>query len=1771
MILVSQNLSRHQKLDRLSCESSALVAGEAKNLHGTHRIGQKLAVMTNAFFLFKSLLLISILVQRSLASPEDAVDQQMDLEVEARMREDLEVAASELVANPTAESHKISVTGWPSTSPMWPSVHTADPVDANSSLWFNLVEPFIYADKPRPIDYGLLLAINKTINDQLKSRLKPMAVNLSFEYYFNYDAQKNTASPGIKIEVDRKQFRYLEPDGQTIKPRMWIKFNEKIIISDPLQFENHDWLKFSLVNRQSPSIVAIRRLKVEFMMQQARDSLELNPNQSASAVSKPQSTTDLSPTQSPEPKRVTGQQVVEIQTKAEPAPSQMPSIDIKQSNFEEIPEVQNDASIEESPPSNYNQPEQRPPLRENLQETQEEEQSAASDVLNHKIKPVVSTKKPWGANLWPGKRRKRDTGAAISATSDIGNAQNSIVLTCFDSSQCDWRADTNEDIQWSLARMPPSTSSVKSGYFYVSNQKKYGDSSKILRVSLNQTESATVADQNADHCINMAIYVTERTSLQVFKLTRNVSAELDSDLAWSKGNLLLSWAPTVASLLKPNSSVLARNSLPGSKLPAMEEERNGWTLETLCFGDFFVNSRDCGSGKCAFGFEMKAEQQTATTSGPSDTELLPTGGDRAAEAEQVVAISLMREFAENLPQRSSRSRWLEIWEREEVQPRSDWRFYPKLDYQINSNNISLLNLYDEARYSITSDWIKMDANLDFHAQFLVQPNNTTNRSSSLLLYESSEIFKIKISCKLVDSGYNSILSKSTIVDWNTGTNNTLTQFDLSFPIVNSVLNVSNQTQINREDEHLFKLMLEIVIDCHLLRPDSIGSKFLEAAATSYEFVLANVSLSDRCYPNPCQFGTCYQNGTALEDWNCQCDEKHRGRRCDFGRWCNIAHVTPWTPMNSTSKGQQPVVLKAPLQSNNQARQPKLVQESVARISGKDYCQRKLGLGSRCSDIDLPLNDNLYTEEDKTFTCSCLDDFYLSDDSKCRQAHLCNSVLCTAIGMSCDESKAFNRTQPCQCDERRDWFPDPADPAGRCIRRQCHDKERDCQFDAHICLPTLPGEKPICKCGPKFTLKVNDKGQKYCQSTACVLPTLNDCEQICLPNNKNVQHPYTCACHPGYVLDSDGHSCRAQKSNQVARCKPLCHGENQICTEAGCKCKQGYIGEGAVVVQQAADRTRQPYNSTYFDYTQSVRCLNICELTYAENKEAFEQVESVCPLGLCDPNTFQCRCSDPSSSALINTKYEPIYLNSSEPESEDARKRVSPLCHLRRVCEPESSSYRICSSRGAICVPDYTKAAMFDCVCPPSTEKKFYGQGTSSEFVCEPKCGLKKYDCLRRQAVCKLVDKDQVRCDCMPGLMFDQHDHKCYLAKYSYSFNLLIVNKYYEPEAKFHRLEYTNVTDLQNVSRLFDSSTTIESDPSLAQIDEQSQILPQFSKTTQPNFKSIFIAEYNQCNITQVVPKSVIEDPYEHDIESFLGYIDQCNVKIHQNVRSYHLNSRLSEDLRQSLRQHLRDFTVTTSNDTCVETDITGMYLNCTIYLQSNEPIQTEIIDYVFNDCDKNGHDGKFCWIKPRLLLKKSEKVLASGTANLTGPADKRLYIKQIVPCEVDNFCGPDAYSIRADDASSLCSCKCPQDIEVIDVKDLEPRRYEDDSLRINVKEVCAPRNLCLGNSSFCSTKVGSTCQYDIRSGSTCKCVYPSYENQDGRCIEVAFSLLDNTLIVIIVVLATALIVSFAINLTAAIKSKRMFGRSKQYPMNEFPSSRQLNRSTGMPNPIFSND
>lgn len=1673
-------------------------------------------------------------------------------------------------------SHIIVAQGWPSTSPMWPTIQSAEGSRQPGS---NITEPFIFADKPRSVDYGLLLNLNETTLSRLKAFSKPVVTDLSFEFYFNHGPTV-TGIPGIKIEVDRQQIKYLKPDEQT-KTKVWVKFNEKITIDDTKKFENHDWLKLSLINRVNPSMVAIRRLKIEFSM-------------AADGKGKGDTDKDKGSRNNKIPPAEPGDGL---------APEDYGGGKRKRPNSPDYNQGYDQNFPEETEPVNYQN----------------------GELVTRSVSPTslstttTTTKKQGLLDGILGRRRKRDTNSRVSSDNKPTQAPNDnskgqttptpsppepLVLTCYRADACDLKFDPADEIQWSLARMPASTDNVQNGYYYVSNRVNYGNPSEMLRLSLSETQFATTPDINSDHCIKLALYITESIQLNLYKLNQKTL---------EKESLLMIWAPTLAPKKSDQSETsgvtkipMTRIGLPKSRLPALEDGKNGWTHDTLCFGDFFPDPKECGKGKCVFGFEVQSDrdQHKQQPSKPSvDVQELPLSDENHVSEpetsikveqplEQVAGIALLQEHADNIPPKTA-SKWLETWGRDEVEPPDNWRFYPNQDYAIESDRVTMINLYDGAHYYIESEWIESGPNLNLTAKLLINrkvgdkqvdqanvqslvltkttedPNDNNDHSNSQPVRTFSNenpICVFELYLKMADSNYKDIFRSNKKIDWFVNTNST--SYDINFPISQEIENQYHGFKLATVEDNKFKIIFEFSIKFHELAEESLEKLPKDS---SFVISMANISLSDRCSPNPCRNGKCIQNGTFDEDYKCVCEEKYRGRKCEFGNWCLVPHVVPYDQVQSSKQLNGP-------------RNPKAVVDVNAKSTGREFCRQRLGAGSKCVDIELELTEILYPDEGITFNCVCQDDFYLSDDFKCRPAHGCNSIVCPSPGMICDESKAFKPTQPCKCDESQGWFPDPLDSsATKCIRRQCLDKKRDCGFDAHICLPTIPSEKPICKCGSKFQLVTDKSGQKSCQSTACNLPSLNDCQQVCIPKNNDLLHPYTCDCHPGWKLNSDGRSCSPERSGQAPICKPACDKNTQICTDLGCRCKPGYVGEGEVITQRLS--SSESIGTREIQYTQSVKCLNICDLDFAENREEFEKVQSVCPFGKCEPQTYNCKCSDTSIMSLVGNKYEPIYaysLNSTSTEIDAEPKRVSPLCRLKRVCQPGSEEHLICQNQGSICVPDYTKQSMYDCICPYPSRKRTIGT-SPGEFACEPNCGVSRSECLRRNAVCRPLDKDHQKCECLPGFMLNQKDNICYIAKFSYSFNLIVVNKYYEPQATFQRISTlrTNETLAESTEsndsiRLYDRPRYEPQSDSQHESNNKNDGQPPTNKAT--TYKSILIPAYNQCNITQVVARTVIEDPFDHDVDSYVNYIEQCNGKIRHNIKTHQVAFKVADHLKQTLRQHLKDISVATTDGSCSELDSSAKYLNCTVFLQSqNEPVNEEKVAKILGQCDKQGQSEEFCWVKPRLLLKKPQTKIVEPwkqtDSSLAQPASGNfLNFKQIIPCELNNYCDFGSVSKRMDNSTSLCSCVCSPDIEIKETKLIEFNDGQDVS-KLAVKEFCVPMDLCRANSTFCLAKPGSVCHHDPKYGSKCLCQFPAYE-VDGKCLTSSDDA-GNAVTVVLGILLTALVISLLVNMWAFIRMRSGCGSSKQYQLNEFPSTptfkRPTSRSTGVPNPVFSND
>lgn len=1599
---------------------------------------------------------------------------------------------------------KIVGDGWPSTTATWPTIQSTDQSQQNGTS-YNATEPFIYLDKPYS-DYGLLVKLNQTTMEKLKSIGKPIAVDISFSHYFEYGPEVH-AFPAIRIEVERKEMTHLKPN-ENLKTRIWHNYKEKITVDDVKKFENTDWLILSLVNRQPPSIVAIRRLKIEFSVAGEIKTEEKKPEAPEEDTGKPNEDQpdNFDSSYGGRPK------------KTPKKPSKSYPMDVDSEGFD--------------------------PTTAALTRT------TRSTLTNGSTKP---TPKPnsFFSSLGMGRKKRDLSSDSKKSTTQIPALSTTekpkvepIVLTCYRADSCDIEFQPKEKIQWSLARMPPSTDSIKYGYYYVSNQHNFGDPSKTLRISLEETSEAKRQEFGRDHCIDLALFITEAVSLNLY------SYLMDSN-GWRQGNLLMTWTSTL-NTRKPDQvdgkTPRPRIGLPGARLASLENGQNGWAFETLCFGDFFNDLKDCGDGKCGFGFKMHVEGEQPFHSLSPNEELNERNlevhdpnkaEDKSASSsdisiitdqplEQVIAISLLTKFASPGGEKKPHSIGLESWESDEVVPIDNWRFYPKQDYDIRSSgsSVSFINLYDNSRYYIQSEWIYVGSHLDLSGSFLVnrlvdgKPEEGDKLSLAIdqtckmeVISKSStddlNLFTVDLAVRLLDEVSNEIFRCIHKIHWTQ--NRSSASYELRFPISDELRQSYPDLSIN--NRHKFKVEFSLGLRVNEQKDTSL-EKLLKG--TSYKISIANVSISDRCFKNPCNTGTCRQIGPEPDSFECVCDDKHRGKFCQFGRWCQVPHIKPYV-INDKSLTQ--------------------VLTSGKDITGSIYCTKKFGIGSKCTDIDKPLDDEKLDgdEEGITFTCSCQDEYYLDDDGKCRLPHPCNSILCPFPGMICDETlKPSSRPLTCKCDESQGWSLDPHDTqASRCIRQQCSDIERDCQFKAHSCIPTGIGEKPICKCAPKFTLVSNNNGEKYCKSVACNLPSLNDCHQICYPNDGDVSHPYTCGCHLGYELADDGKTCKPHDTNPP-RCEPGCDHKTQFCTQHGCRCKQGYVGESQEVV------TRTLMHGE-IQYTKSIRCLNICVLKSSEKQEETDKVKSVCPLGICNPEDFFCKCRDPSLASLEGDKYEPKYSIVNREKSERIRE---PLCSLKQVCQPDSDSYKICQNSGAICVPDYTKPSMYDCICPPPLEKMIYKDELMSSFTCERKCGQTRSDCYRKSAICRQIDKGKLRCECPPGFIMNPKNRKCYLAKFSYSFNIISVNKYYDPNLSLYQFD----------------SKAITSDSKGSQVKTSAIGHPDYNLA------------YNQCKITRILPKTVIEDPYENDVAFYKNYIDQCNEKVYTSLKIHSTNFKLAEDLRQTLKQHLKDFTVTTLDNSCEEVG-SAKYINCTIYLQSqNDPVSAEKLEKVFNQCDKQGQSSEFCWVKPRLLLKRPQSgpikhgKLGEITQNFFG-------FKQIIPCELKGFCGPDAISIRQDNTTSLCSCICPSSIEVTDAKLLEYVPSDSES-KLAVKETCLPMNHCKQESTFCLSKPGSDCHYDPRQGSRCICRYPTYE-MDGKCVS-STGQAGYTLQAVVLALGIFLTISFIWNVWACIKMKSGCGNSQKYQLNEYPSSpafskRPTNQSTGMPNPVFMSD
>lgn len=1650
--------------------------------------------------------------------------------------------------------------GWPSTPVMWPgnkvSNYSAD--DSKVSLEASTTSvklPFIYVDKNDTSDYSLFLNLNLTLLDILKNQLKPMKASLSFDYFFKF-ASNVTAKPAIRIEIDRKAVRMLEAkfDSNKTALPMWFSFVDLVTIND---LSKPDWLKISMINREYPSTVAIRRLRIEFKM---------DSNETTNKVMD-----DIQP--------------------GDNSPELQPGGGGGGGDFE-----------------NTNQPYSQP---------QDDNPSALTD------------------DIVPFDKKNQVDGHRITKRQVQQDLKKNIVLNCMNPNECDFKPQEGRQLQWSLASMPPSNDKVASGFFYVSNQRGYGDADKLLQLSLEQTENATIIDFEADQCIELSIFVTQETYLHVYRMTK--ANQINSKQSkWIRGPLLLSYPSTIIAPSRSNTTFLQDLTLDYAdkqqkqaanlRLSSKKEYDDDWLYETYCFSDFFVSNSqvkslpNCKAGECAFGFMLSTQSAYDQQDLKQDLNL----NIGPLYRERLAAIGLLRRFATRSTRQMTNSRkYLKAWQAEATKPNEYWRFFPSEDWRMYASNASLVNLRDKSEYYALSDWIEFDSPMEFNATFMVETSafNKADFSAAfiaslpppeqklmILASDTPRVMNIKASVKVLDAKLG-LLYKREIptLELSFQSNETKTYLDLSVPITDKI----NRNQVQRVNSAisppLFKLQIKITLECHWLVESLPARRFITDKHINYKMSLVNVSLADRCNPSPCNQGTCLQNGIKLDDWQCECDDQHRGRKCEFGRWCKIAHVSPWTTsrrklLSSTNSDSNSGEEKSTNEDNI------VVDNSIASlelVSGDDFCHKKLGIGSNCTELDVKLSDLKYNDEGVTFVCNCMGDYYLSDSLECRQAHLCDSIICRSPGSSCDSSKPFDATQPCQCNSTMDWQQQQqqadnsssAFSVGECQRTQCSDIERDCGFRANICLPNVFGERPICKCGSKFVEKISQivppiggstnedpflpqTTCKTCESTACNLPNLNDCAHICTPNSTNPIRPYDCSCFDGYTLAKDNSSCDANPNKHLLaqNCQSLCDEEQQVCTDSGCKCRQGFKEisfEFVTIEEEVVGPDGQLSHSTNTQF-RTVKCQNICELTF--DIRVFNQVKSVCPFG-CNSNNFTCKCDAPNSAY--------------ESESEDGK---TPLCRRKRVCAKDGKAYDDCKNRNAICAPSFS-FPFYECVCPKLTTPFFYGPG-SGDFTCEPLCNDMKSQCLRQEAVCRLTDTNSVSCTCEPGMMFDEKEQRCYMAKYTYSFSLIVANKYYQQQ----QIDFIHSSKEKNHTL---------TDP--LQHDN--------NNISQP---WRLIAEMNQCNLSQVLPQFVLDDPYEQSTDSYLEYIEKCNLDLQKGLRMARLNSQLADDVRKALRQDLRDFTVTTSDEFCTELvsqnnqrDFLSSIqtLNCTIYVQSNEALSRQTIDNVLSNCDPRGADRSLCWIKPSLLLSMDTSLVPTTKVPSSGQSSikKRELVsdfKQVIPCELRSFCDKDAVSVRLDNKTSRCSCKCFL-TRAKSIRELE-RSASHQLMGLNrsslaVREICLPRNHCLQNSTFCSSKQNSECKYDTEIGSICVCKHNYYmHNANGSCLSLNDAILSSTtlqttlapilieatsssvLYSVIVFLSIALIISVAVNLFIALRSSSLLGRSQDYPLSKYHSADQQhhqhqfqddscnrlrphinhNRSTGIPNEAF---
>ncbi|GIY39774.1 matrilin-3, partial [Caerostris extrusa] len=257
------------------------------------------------------------------------------------------------------------------------------------------------------------------------------------------------------------------------------------------------------------------------------------------------------------------------------------------------------------------------------------------------------------------------------------------------------------------------------------------------------------------------------------------------------------------------------------------------------------------------------------------------------------------------------------------------------------------------------------------------------------------------------------------------------------------------------------------------------------------------------------------------------------------------------------------------------------------------------------------------------------------------------------------------------------------------------------------LPTDPGNvKCSCKEGYYYD------GQSCQEASLCDIPSTLSCQQIC---NSSTEE---CECHPGFALQSDNKTCKA--NDLTKPCKQKC-------------------GVGICVTIDSKDVCVCP--STHVAV--GLSCVDLCTAKHIPT--------GVCPDDECaadDKMGFKCKCEG-------NYTYD----------------QNGVTCRKKLMCS-EGDGTKTCAKYKARCVEDFNHADGYRCECDK-------GQAMDNDGICKDKCEVSKQkeECDDRKATCDM-DGFEAVCKCPPLLTLGS-DGKCTeFAKVSYSGELpLALDRY----------------------------------------------------------------------------------------------------------------------------------------------------------------------------------------------------------------------------------------------------------------------------------------------------------------------------------------------------------------------------------------------------------